>query len=81
MELKDARDCGSFFLPAAPAAPSPCRAAGKGGDTGQVGCGLLTGQQKAEDSPQRGDWQDTVETAPANRTPTWWGWLAEHLEQ
>lgn len=62
MELKDARGCASFLPPAAPVAPSPCMAAGQGRDIGQVGCGLLTGQQETEDSAQRGDCQDSAET-------------------
>lgn len=71
MELKGARDCASFLPLAAPVAPSPCRAAGQGRDIGQVGCGLLTGQQELK-IQLRGDCQDSTETdSYAKRTPTW----------
>lgn len=81
MELKDVRDCGSFFLPAAPAAPlslQGCRERERYWPGGLWALNRSTGNRIQLR-------EETVKTlprqAPANRTPTWWGWLAEHLEQ
>lgn len=63
MELKEARDCSSFFLPPAPVAPSPHNTAEKGEGTGQVDCGLLqVNRQLRILLIQRGGCQGSAET-------------------
>lgn len=75
------QDCGSFSSPQHQRPPLPAGLQGKGEILARwpVGSEQVRGKLRIQRR------EETAKTlprqAPANRTLTWWGWLAEHLQQ